>query len=56
MEEIHDLVVDPVCGEEVAAGDTAYSSMYNDETFYFCSLDCQMDFEEAPDKFVGDYA
>ena len=56
MERMHDLVVDPVCGEEIPADDAAYSAMYNDDTYYFCSLDCQLDFEDAPDKYAGDYA
>jgi Cu+-exporting ATPase len=56
MEKMHDLLVDPVCGKEVEAEDTAYSVTYNDESFYFCSLDCQLDFEDAPEKYIGDYA
>ena len=56
MERTREAMVDPVCGEEVVAGDNEYISRYRGVTYYFCCLNCQLDFEEAPERYLGDDA
>jgi YHS domain-containing protein len=45
--------VDPVCGSKVdeaqAAGKTGYAGV----TYYFCSTDCKVRFEEDPGLYLG---
>jgi YHS domain-containing protein len=53
MEKTHELMVDPVCGEEIEPGENDYISRYHGQTYYFCCLNCQLDFEEAPEKYLG---
>jgi YHS domain-containing protein len=47
------ISLDPVCGKQVdeakAAGKTAYAGV----VYYFCSKECQNDFEHAPGGYIG---
>jgi Cu+-exporting ATPase len=43
---------DPVCGMEVTPGMAAGTSIYQGETYYFCSLDCMETFEKDPERYV----
>jgi YHS domain-containing protein len=43
---------DPVCGRDVVITRAASSSDYAGATYYFCSLECQQDFERQPDRYV----
>lgn len=56
MEQMRESVVDPVCGEELDPTENDYRTKYQGQEYYFCCLNCQLDFEEAPEKFVGPYA
>jgi YHS domain-containing protein len=44
---------DPVCGtavdEEVAPAKTGYAG----QMYYFCSPECQNDFQSAPGRYIG---
>ena len=44
-------VKDVVCGMEIST-DTAFQTIKNDETYYFCSTNCQEKFEEDPQKYM----
>jgi YHS domain-containing protein len=47
------ISVDPVCGKQVdeakAAGKTSYAGVL----YYFCSKECQRNFEQAPGGYIG---
>lgn len=53
MEQMREMIIDPVCGEELSPEDAQYTSLFQGETYFFCCLDCQLDFEEAPEDYVG---
>jgi P-type Cu+ transporter len=50
------MATDPVCGmyvdEKASEATEQYASHYASETFYFCSQDCQDQFEEAPEQYA----
>jgi len=48
------MATDPVCGMEVETSTTpaALTFEYADETYYFCSRGCRLDFEEDPEKYL----
>lgn len=43
---------DPVCGMNVDPPRAAGSAEYQGKTYYFCSADCQRQFEANPAKFA----
>lgn len=43
---------DPVCGMSVDKNKTQFSSKVNEEVYYFCSENCQQQFNAAPQKYV----
>ena len=45
--------IDPVCGTVVDQSDAAAKTEYAGQTYYFCSKECQRDFESEPAKFIG---
>ncbi len=45
-------VVDPVCGMTISIEDAAGKSDYNDQAYYFCSLNCKRRFDEDPPSFL----
>jgi Cu+-exporting ATPase len=47
------MVKDPVCGMDVDPDSAAASSDYEGQTYYFCSIPCQEEFDAEPEKFVG---
>lgn len=47
------LVTDPVCGMNVEPRTAAGSSLYNGETYHFCSRGCEAKFDDAPEQFVS---
>ncbi|HEX2949816.1 MAG TPA: YHS domain-containing protein [Armatimonadota bacterium] len=53
METTPELAIDPVCGEEIDTSESDYASKYQGTTYYFCSLNCQLDFEENPERYLG---
>jgi Cu+-exporting ATPase len=45
--------VDPVCGMEVdPANQNVASSVFRDETYYFCSETCRQKFEAGPEQYA----
>lgn len=45
--------VDPVCGMTVEQDKAEYHTGYEGETFYFCSRNCQREFEHEPARFIA---
>ncbi len=45
--------VDPVCGKEVDEAHAAAKTRYAGQTYYFCSKECQHNFEQAPADYIG---
>lgn len=43
---------DPVCGMMVDPKRAAGSSLYQGQTYYFCSPGCKASFDKAPARFV----
>jgi YHS domain-containing protein len=46
-------VIDPVCGMEIEAEEAAGQSVYNGQTYYFCSPGCKKAFDKEPKKYLG---
>ena len=44
---------DPVCGVAVDEANAAAKTDYAGETFYFCSAECQKNFELGPGHYIG---
>jgi Cu+-exporting ATPase len=50
--ERNDMEMDPVCGMEIEVGD-AYSTVDHEGlTYYFCSEECEQQFQSNPDPYV----
>jgi len=47
------METDPVCGMAVDQQNAAGHSEYQGKTYYFCSLSCQQQFEQEPEKFTN---
>jgi YHS domain-containing protein len=47
------MVVDPVCGEALVPAESEHRSHYQGKTYHFCCLPCQLEFAEAPEKYLG---
>ncbi len=43
---------DPVCGMEVEPAQAAGHSIYRKRTYYFCSIECQEQFDKDPVRFA----
>ena len=50
------LVSDPVCCMQFDSSQAAAQTIYQGQTFFFCSEDCRRTFEENPKEFVGQSA
>lgn len=46
------MVRDPVCGLMVGPEWAPAKSEYEGKTYYFCTRDCKVDFDEDPEKYV----
>jgi len=46
------IVTDPVCGMAIDPEEAEASTVHKGTTYYFCSEDCQKEFEEDPDAFA----
>jgi xanthine dehydrogenase accessory factor len=44
--------IDPVCHMTVEIATARYTSVYNDETYYFCAAGCKKSFEKEPEKYL----
>lgn len=47
---------DPVCGMEVDELEVSDESVYEDESYYFCSPECKQQFDENPEAFLEEPA
>jgi YHS domain-containing protein len=45
--------VDPVCGSNVDESRAAAKTIYAGQMYYFCSKQCQVNFEEEPALYLG---
>ncbi len=45
-------VIDPVCGRQVEPIRAAGESMFQQQTYYFCSQDCKGKFDREPLKYA----
>lgn len=45
-------VTDPVCGMTLDSSQAAAQTIYQDQTYYFCSEDCRRTFEQNPKEFA----
>lgn len=46
--------LDPVCKMEVNPASAAAQSEYQGQTFYFCSSECQRQFDADPERYIDD--
>jgi len=44
-------VRDPVCGMEITPQKAAATTSYHGQTYYFCRVECQRQFDENPERF-----
>jgi len=47
---------DPVCGMDVNEITSQYKTMYENETYYFCSQTCKTQFDKNPTKYIKEGA
>jgi Cu+-exporting ATPase len=47
------IAKDPVCGMDIDPDTAAASSEYEGQTYYFCSIGCQEEFDANPERFLG---
>ncbi len=47
------MAKDSVCGMDVDEKTAAGKSVYQGQTYYFCSPGCKQAFDKEPQKFVG---
>lgn len=45
------MASDPVCGMNVDETNAGNTAEYKGQRFYFCSTDCQKEFQADPDKW-----
>lgn len=48
------LVVDPVCKTKLNQNTVTYRYQYLGKTYYFCSVECTLAFDEEPEKYKSD--
>lgn len=46
------MVEDPVCGMYLMPDDAVAETEYGGQTFYFCSEECQAEFEMDPERYA----
>ena len=44
---------DPVCGMDVEPNRAAATSVYKEDTYHFCSVQCKQRFDSDPESFVS---
>ena len=52
-DQSHTHSVDPVCGMTVDESKAAAKTTYAGQTYYFCSKECQRNFELEPAHYIG---
>ena len=45
--------LDPVCGMKVDDSKAAGKVGYAGQMYYFCSVDCRIQFEDDPGRYIG---
>lgn len=45
-------VKDPVCGMMIEKQDAVATADYRGKTYYFCSEDCKVEFQENPEDYA----
>jgi Cu+-exporting ATPase len=50
------MQIDPICGMTVDANNAAGSSVYNGQTYYFCSPGCKKSFDRQPERYLSQAA
>ncbi len=53
FKEMRTMATDPVCGMAIEQEKAAASMEFRDETIFFCSRGCKLQFEESPEKYSG---
>lgn len=53
-EESMAKVKDPVCGMMIEPSDAVGTTDYEGKTYYFCSEDCKVEFDENPEDYAKD--
>ena len=48
------VAIDPICHMEVAIKPESFTSVYDDETYYFCCAGCKTKFDANPAAYVGE--
>lgn len=46
------IVTDPVCGMTIDPAEAVGSSLYQGETYHFCSRGCEVKFNVAPESYA----
>lgn len=46
------MAKDPVCGMEVNETQAAAKAEHQGRSYYFCSADCQQQFQNNPDRYA----
>jgi YHS domain-containing protein len=44
--------VDPVCGVIIEKSNPEFQTMFAGRKFFFCSEECQKEFEDRPEEYV----
>ncbi len=44
--------IDPVCGMKIPVDKAPHAIKYENEIFYFCSVECKKAFEENPMRYI----
>lgn len=52
MENQSSSVRDLVCGMEINPQKAAATSVYQGQTFYFCRVECQKQFDQSPERYA----
>ena len=52
LERQRPSVRDPVCGMELNPQHAAATTAYQGQTFYFCRVECQQQFDQSPERYV----
>ncbi len=47
------MAKDPVCGMDVDEKTATAKSVYQGQTYYFCSPGCKQAFDKEPQKYIG---
>ena len=47
------MVMDPVCGMDVDE-ESSHRASFQRRTYFFCSRECRVEFEESPGEFIED--